>query len=196
MRRGLVCLLLAFLPSVSFAAEPLTMLLLGILRHQVATAVQDAIERAQREKERPAVVVPRSPYDLGDHELRMLIDEGFVHLSRGQRDEVFAGVKRILADPANAAARPLIIQELAIKASAVRQAHEELASLSTAEKRAIVAQIRDEYEKLSREERVLMLEVLQSGVAPLPRDLNEMILAEFRRVPAAGGPSSPEQPKD
>ncbi len=186
MRRCLVCLLLALLPSVGFAAEPLTLLLIHILRQQIASAVEEAIENAQREKERQKYVIPPPLYDLDDHKLKALIGEGFVHLTSAQREEVFVSVKRILSDPQNAAIKPMIVQELAVKASAVRQAHEELARLSHAEKKAIVAQAREEYQKLPPEERQQMLQVLQSGVVPLPQDLNEMILAEFSTVPAAG----------
>lgn len=192
MRRSLVCLLLALLPSVSFAAEPLTLLLMHILREQIASAIQEAIENAEREKERQKYVIPPPVYDLDDHKLKTLIDEGFVHLTSAQREEVFASVKRILSDPQNAAIKPMLVQELAFKASAVRQAHEQLARLSEAEKRAVVAQAREEYQKLPPEERQQMLQVLRSGVVPLPRDLSEMILAEFSTVPAAGDARRPE----
>lgn len=188
MRRSLVCVLLALWPSISVAAEPLTLLLIHILREQIASAVQDAIENAQREKERPSFVIPPSPYDLDDDKLKALIDEGFVHLSSAQRDEVFASVKRILSDPENAALKPMLVEELAVKASAVRQAHERLSNLSQVEKKALAVQAREEYEKLPPEEREQMLHVLRSGIVPLPRDLNEMILAEFGTVPAAASP--------
>jgi hypothetical protein len=191
MRRSLICLLLALWPSVSVAAEPLTLLLIHILREQIASAVQDAIEKAQRERERPVLIIPPAPYDLDDQQLRALIDEGFVHLSSTQRDEVFTSVKRMLSDPDNAALRPMLVQELAVKASAVRQAHERLAGLSQGEKKALAVQAREEYEKLPLEERQQMIQVLQSGIAPLPRDLNEMILAEFANVPAAASASAP-----
>lgn len=187
MRRTLVCVLLALWPSVSFAAEPLTLLLLHILRERITSAIEEAVEQARRDRERPKLVIPSDPYDLDDRKLRRLIDEGFVHLSAAQREEVFASVKRILSDPNNAAQKPMIVQELASKASAVRQAHERLANLSQVEKKALAAQTREEYEKLPPEEREQMLQVLRSGVAPLPRDLNEMILAEFGSVPAPGG---------
>jgi hypothetical protein len=193
MRRGFVCLLLALLPSVSFAAEPLTLLLIHIIRQQIESAVEDAIENARRERERPVLIIPPAPYDLDDRKLQALIDEGFVHLTRSQRDEVFTSVKRILTDPDNAAMRPMLVQELAVKASAVRQAHERLANLSHGEKKALAVQARGEYEKLAPEERQQMIQVLQTGIAPLPRDLNEMILAEFGSVPVA--PAAPEPTK-
>lgn len=182
MRRTLVCLLLAFWPTIAFAAEPLTLLILHLLRQQLANAIEQAIEQSQREKERQRFVIPPAPYDLDDARLRALIDEGFVHLDRAQRDEVFASLKKILSDPANAAIKPMLVQELAVKASAVRQAHEQFSRLSLPEKRALVAEARSEYEKLPPEERVQMLQVLRSGVVPLPRDLSEMMLAEFSAV--------------
>jgi hypothetical protein len=185
MRRGLVCLVLALWPAVTFAAEPLTLLLIHIIRSQIESAIEQTIEKAPRERERPMLVIPPAPYDLSDEKLRALIEEGFVHLTRAQRDEVFESVKRILSDPKNAALRPMLVQELAVKASAVRQAHERLAALSPSENKALAVQARQEYEKLPVEERQQMVQVLRSGIAPLPRDLNEMILAEFSSVPAA-----------
>lgn len=192
MRRTLVCLLLAFWPAIASAAEPLTLLIIHLLRQQLATAVEQAIEQAQRERERQRFVIPPAPYDLDDARLRALIDEGFVHLTRAQRDEVFASLKKVLADPANAAIKPMLVQELAVKASAVRQAHEQFSRLSPAEKRALAAEARSEYEKLPPEERMQMLQVLRSGVVPLPRDLNEMILAEFSAVGTESAPRRSE----
>jgi hypothetical protein len=187
MRRGLVLayLVLALWPAVGVAAEPLTLLLIHIIRQQIESAVEDAIETARRERERPVLIIPPAPYDLDDQKLRALIDEGFIYLSSAQREEVFVSMKRILSDPNNAALKPMLVQELAVKASAARQAHERLANLSSAEKKALAAQARDEYEKLPLQERQQMIRVLQSGIAPLPRDLNDMILAEFDSVPAA-----------
>lgn len=183
MRRSLVCLLLALWPSIGFSVDPITLFLLRMLRDQIiSSGVELVFESAQRKDPQPVLVIPPAPYDLDDGKLRALIDEGFVHLSAAQREEIFASVKRILSDPKNAAQKPLIVQELAVKASTVRQAHERLANLSPAEKRTLVVQAREEYEKLPPEERQQMLQVLQSGVAPLPRDLNDMILAAFSSV--------------
>ena len=188
IRRGLICLLLALWPSVVFAVDPLTLFLLRMLRDQIiSSGMETAIESAQRNERQPTLVIPPSPYDLDDRKLRTLIDEGFVHLSSAQRDEVFASVKRILSDPENAAIRTYLVQDLAIKASAVRQARERLGNLSQAQKRAIAAEAREEYEKLPLEERRQMIQVLQSGVVPLPRDLNDMIVAEFNSVSATAG---------
>lgn len=198
MRRGLVLayLVLALWPAVGVAAEPLTLLLIHIIRQQIESAVEDAIETARREQARPVLIIPPAPYDLDDQKLKALIDEGFIYLSSAQREEVFVSMKRILSDPNNAALKPMLVQELAVKASAARQAHERLANLSSAEKKALAAQARDEYEKLPPQERQQMIRVLQSGIAPLPRDLNDMILAEFDSVPTAPvATSAPQSPR-
>jgi len=185
--RSLLGLLLLVWSSGSFAVEPLTLILLRVLRDQLITSsAQAVVEGAQREGDRSRMaILPPPPYVMEDRKLRMLIDEGFVHLTAAQRDEVYSGVRRGLADPKNAHLQPMILQELALKASAVRQAHERLNNLSYGEKKAIAGQAREEYTGLSSDERLQMIQVLQSGIAPIPRDLNDMILAEFDRVPAA-----------
>lgn len=179
------------------AADPLTLILLRMLRDQViSSSIQSAVEGASPgtpQKTEP-IMIPPAPYDLGDEKLRALINEGFVHLTAAQREEVFTSVKRALADPQHAAARPVIIQELALKASAVRQAHEHLNNLSYGDKKNIAVQAREEYVKLPEEERLQMIQVLQSGVVPIPRDLNDMILAEFRSAQPAVAVTAPVTP--
>lgn len=185
-RRSLLGLLLLVWCSGSFAVEPLTLILLRVLRDQIVTSSAQAVyDGVQRENNRPGeTILPPSPYVLDDRKLRTLIDEGFVHLTEAQRDEVFSGVRRGLDDPKNAYFQPMIVQELALKASAMRQAHEQLNNLSYGEKKAIAGQAREEYTGMPSGERLQMIQVLQSGIAPIPRDLNDMILAEFDRVPA------------
>jgi len=181
VRRGVFVTLLTMVMSApAYAVEPLTLFLLRMLRDQIATSV---IESAVNSASRPPP--PRvSPALAGVHgideaQLRGLIDAGFVHLSAAQRAEVYASLTAMLADPKNALARPLIIEQLAQKASAVRGAHEQLALLSAEQKRAIVADARAEYERLRPEERDQLLRLLQSRVAPIPRDLNDQMLAAF-----------------
>ena len=185
LRRCVTGIVLAALPSVALAVDPLTLILLRLLRDQIITsAAQAAYERTQPPAAPPGpIVFPAHPYDLDDQKLKTLIDEGFVHLTSAQRDEVFAAVKRGLTDPKNASVRFHIIEELALKAAAVRQAHEQLNNLSQARKSSIAAEAREEYLKLTPEDRQQMIAVLQSGVMPIPRDLNDMILSEFRNVP-------------
>jgi hypothetical protein len=112
-----------------------------------------------------------------------------VHLTAAQRAEIHASLMRMLADPKNALARPLIIEELAKKASAVRGAHERLSTLTVSEQRAIAADARAEYERLPAQEREQMLQLLQARVAPIPRELNDLILAEFSTVQKVAGTS-------
>lgn len=187
----------ATMSTSAAAADPLTLILLRMLRDQViSSSIQSAVEDAPPgapQKTEP-IMIPPAPYDLGDEKLRALINEGFVHLTAAQREEVFTSVKRALADPQHAAARPVIIQELALKASAVRQAHEHLNNLSYGDKINIAVQAREEYVKLPEEERLQMIQVLQSGVVPIPRDLNDMILAEFRSAQPAVAVTVPVTP--
>ncbi len=188
MRYVISGLLIAMLALPAGAADPLTLILLRLLRDQIISsvasrAVESAIE-GQKQRALLAPVRPSNPgraYGMDDTQLRRLIDEGFVHLTPQQRDEVFASVKRIIDDPKNEAQVPFIISEIAIKASAVRQAHEQLNRLSAADKRLIATQAREEFEKMKPGERDEMQRVLRLRMAPLPEDLNEMILAEFAR---------------
>ncbi|MDP1672706.1 MAG: hypothetical protein Q8L65_06250 [Burkholderiales bacterium] len=183
VRRGVgVTLLLVAVTVPVHAAEPLTLFLLKMLRDQIATSViESAVNSAKRPTASAPVVAPAlvGVHGVDEIQLRGLIDTGFVHLSSAQRDEVYASLTRMLADPKNALARPLIIEQLAQQASAVRVAHERIAQLSNAQKRAIVADARAEYERLQPEERIQLVQLLRSGVAPIPRDLNDQMLAAF-----------------
>jgi len=185
VRRGVfITLLLATVAAPVHAADPLTLFLLKMLRDQMASSVLESAYNSMP----PAAVKQAAPaalagvHGVSEEQLRMLVDAGFVHLTPAQRNEVYASLIRMMADPKNALARPLIIEELALKASAVRGAHERLANLSEAQKRLIAADARGEYERLPAQERAQMLQLLQARVAPIPRDLNDLILAEFSAV--------------
>jgi hypothetical protein len=177
VRRGVFITLLlsqAVAPLQAQAAEPLSMFLLKLLRDQ---AISAGIENAVT----GAAVPPPAPltnvYGITEEQLRGLIDEGFVHLTPAQRAEVYSSLTRILTDPKNAPARPLIIEELAVQASIVRGTLERLAALTSAERRAIVADARAEYARLPGEDRDRLVRLLQARVAPIPHDLNDQILA-------------------
>ncbi|MBX3664985.1 MAG: hypothetical protein KF834_04810 [Burkholderiales bacterium] len=182
VRRGVfVTLLFGVMSAPAHAAEPLTLFLLKMLRDQIATSVlESAVNSASRPVAPPAIAPALAGvHGVDEEQLRGLIDAGFVHLTQTQRAEVYASLTRMLADPKNALARPLIIERLAQQASAVRGAHEQLALLSEAQKRAIVADARAEYERLKPKERDQLVQLLQSRVAPIPRDLNDLMLAAF-----------------
>lgn len=187
LRRGIfITVLLAASVAPAHAIEPVTLFLLKMLRDHVASAmIESTIDRFSAAPTQPPLQSESllGVYGVNEQQLRGLIDTGFAHLTLAQRDEVYDSLQRMLADPQYAAARPLIIQELAQKAAAVRGAHERLNALSAAEKRAIVADARAEYERLPPPERAQLLQVLQSRVVPIPRDLNDLILAEFSAAP-------------
>lgn len=198
VRRGVfITLLLATAAVPAHAADPLTLYLLKVLRDQMATSV---LESAVNSIPQPAAK-PSAPsalagvHGVSEEQLRMLVDAGFVHLTTAQRAEVHASLMRMLADPQNALARPLIIEELALKASAVRGAHERLSALTPAEKRAIAVDARGEYERLPAQEREQMLQLLQARVAPIPRELNDLILAEFSAVQRVAGAAAAPVPQ-
>jgi len=181
--RVVVGIMLAIYSSAALAVDPLTLFLLRMLRSQLITnAAEDIYTRLTTPEPPSFAVVPAQPHDSGDAELRTLIDEGFLHLSRAQREEVFVSAQRILADPKHAAMRADILAELRVKATAVRQAHDHLSKLPQRDKRLIATEVREEYRKLEPNDRHEMLAVLQSGVVPIPRELNDMILEELRSV--------------
>ncbi len=182
IRRGLfITLLFAAVAAPAHAADPLTLFLLKMLRDQmISSALESAFtQKPQTAEPPPASTALTGVYGVNAEQLRGMIDAGFVHLTPGQRTEVYEHLTRMLADPKNAQARPMIIQELALKAEAVRSAHERLAALTPAEKRAIAADARVEFERLPSAEREQMAQLLRSGVVPIPGDLNDLILAEL-----------------
>lgn len=200
-RRAAAAVALALFCLPAHAADPLTILLLRLLRDKIISAgIESAVERGGALSSSPPPDSPSPPGTIGltyglDHaQLRQLIDEGFVHLSASQRAEVYESVRRILADPKNAADVPAIIADLAIKASAVRQAHEQLSLLSATRKRQIAAEARGEYERMAPDTRDQMASVLRQRLVPLPADLNEMILSEFDSVRAATAATPPGPP--
>ncbi|MGZ5226933.1 MAG: hypothetical protein ACXWCS_22470 [Burkholderiales bacterium] len=176
------------------AADPITLLLLRVLRDQLITrSLEAAWDQRAQSAPAPAptslftpapasLFVPAHVENLNDQQIRQLIDDGFVHLSLAQRDEVYTDVQRILSDPEHAPSRRAIVEELATKALAVRQSHDMLRQLSTAQKQLVAEQARTEYAKLPVEEREQLVQVLRTGSVPIPRDLSEAILAEFATV--------------
>lgn len=179
VRRGaFLTLLLVFVMTPAQATDPLTLYLLKMLRDQMATSMlESAVDSTAPAPTPPAPLA--GVYGVSEEQLRDLIDAGFVHLAPAQRAEVHASLIRMLADPKNALARPMIIEELAQRASVVRGAHERLAALTEAEKHAIAADARAVYEGLPPREREQLLQLLRARAAPIPGDLNDLILAEF-----------------
>ena len=186
LRSMLLGTVLAGVCAPAAALDPLTLILLRLVRDQIISrTIETAVDHASSLPRSPVVAQPRDPvFPLGmdDTQLRRLIDEGFIHLSVNQRDEVFSALRRILLDPRNAADAPGILADLAVKASAVRRAHEALSNLSDARKRTIALEAREAYEKLPAENREELVSMLRARVIPLPVDLNDMLLAEFSQI--------------
>lgn len=186
-RRGVfITLLVLMVPWPAQAVEPLTLFLLNMLRERAVSMTLESVVRhqeAEAQKVLPQTGDWAGVYGVTHAQVREMIDTGFVHLSATQRTEIYHSFGRMLDDPKNALARPLIIQELAMKASAVRVAHERLAGLSQGEKRAIAMDARQEYERLPADERLQMVRLLETRIVPIPRDLSDMMLAEFNAVP-------------
>lgn len=187
---------LATLCTPALSLDPLTLILLRIARDKLISAgIESVIDRPPASPRPPVTVQPPVsvlPFGMDDTQLQRLIDEGFVHLTAAQRNEVYVSVRGILLDPKNAYDAPAIIADLAMKASAVRQAHESLNNLSAARKQSIVTEAREEYEKMPPANREELAEVLRLRMVPMPADLTDMILAEFDRVRAqAAVPQTP-----
>lgn len=194
MVRCIVALVLMCFTSVA-AADPVLLLLLRFARDRALSASFEAgvTSLQQQNSTIPSPVygfaLPTPPVAFGqeEQEIRTLLDENFLHLSRSQRDEVFVALQKILRDPQNAREKPRLVGEFAVTARAVRESYRGLESLSYAEKKSLAQQAKEEYRQLPESERRQLLDVLQSGSLPVPRDLRDIMLAEFRNVAPAGG---------
>ena len=194
MIRCLVCVVLLLTSSAAYSVDPILLLLLRMMRDQAISASLEAGVGALKQEpssQAPAFgfALPTQPVprDSEERHLRALLDDSFLHLSAAQRDTVFASMRRILNDPRNAQIRPQVVAEFALKARAVRDSYLSLDQLSYAEKRTLATQARAEFQRLPAEQRQHLLEMLQSGMLPVPRDLTDIMLAEFRSVPRAAG---------
>ena len=193
MVRCLIGLLILFSTSAAFA-DPILLLLLRMARDKaVSASVEAGVESMQQKSNIPSPVygfaLPTPPIPRGTEEqvARTLLDENFLHLTAAQRDEVFAGLQKILKDPQYAQDRARLVAEFGLTARAVRESYRGLNTLTFAEKRSLAAQAKEEYRRLPASERQQVIEVLQSGVLPMPRDLRDIMLAEFNSIAPAGG---------
>lgn len=194
MLRNLLCVVLLSLPSAAWSLDPILLLLLRMARDQaISYALEAGVDRMREVPQSLAptfgYALPSSPPEQGFEErhLKALIDDSFLHLSREQRDAVHASMQNILRDPQNDPIKAQILAEFSLKARTVREGYRQLDSLSHSEKRALVAQAKEEFRRLPQAERQELLAVLQTGMLPVPRDLSDIMVAEFGAVlPAAG----------
>lgn len=186
-------LLLAAASTQALAVDPLVLFLLRMLRDQIAMSAAEAAWNAMT---RPAprtygyLAPPAAPAAVPEPEeqrLRTVIDQSFTYLTQAQREQVYGGLMKILSDPDNRALRPQIVESFTRTAQAVRSAQQALQNLGPDEKRALARQARDEFVRLPPQERRQMMDLLATGHVPLPRDLTDMMLAEFTAAAPADG---------
>lgn len=191
MIRCLVCVMLLSSASAAYALDPMLILLLRMIRDQaISSSIEAGVESLrQQSPPQPPVsgIAQPAPHGTEEQRLRALIDESFLHLSAAQRDAVYAGMQKILNDPQNALIQPQIVAEFTFKARAAREGYVSLDRLSYAEKRTLAVQAKEGFRNLPAGQRQQMLEVLQSGMLPVPRDFNDIMLAEFNTIPPAVG---------
>ncbi len=186
VRVGLLCVAL-LAASPAFSLEPLTLTLLRMLRDHTITSALEAGANSLREEQPKTPMatwqaLPALPSGTEEAELRSLIDESFAYLAGHQRAAIHEGVMRVVSDPQYAAIKPQIIAEFRIKATSVRETYRMLDRLSRAEKLALVSQAREQYRKLPGDQQQELLAAVRSGILPIPRDLNELITAEFSTI--------------
>lgn len=192
MLRCLIAVLVLCWTSAAFA-DPILLLLLRMARGKALSASLEAgVGALQQSTTVPSpkygFALPTPPIPRGNEEqhVRAILDDNFLHLTASQRDEVFAGMQKILKDPRYAQDRWMLVAEFALTARAVRETFRGLDALSYAEKKSLAAQAKEEYRRLPDGERRQLLEVLQSGMLPVPRDLCDIMLAEFGKVAPLG----------
>ena len=184
---------LLFLCSASIAsADPILLLLLRMARDRaVSVSLEAGVNSMRQNAALPAptfgFALPTPPISQGSEELqlRTLLDENFLHLTRQQRDEVFAAMQKILQDPQHKQDRSRLVAEFALTAREVRESYRALDALSDSEKKSLAAQAGEEYRLMSAADRRQLLDVLQAGTLPLPRDLRDGMLAEFNAAAPA-----------
>lgn len=196
MLRCLICVLLLGSASAAYA-DPVLLLLLRMIRDQAITNSLEAGYNSMQRLPAPApptygYALPTAPVPHGSDEqhVRTVIDENFLHLLKEQRDAVFAGVQKMLDNPRYAQMRSQIVAEFTLKARAVGDGYRALDRLSYAEKRALAQRAKEEFRRLTSEQRGQLREILQAGILPVPRDLGEIMLSEFNSILSASGPDT------
>jgi hypothetical protein len=193
MVRWLTALVLLCYASVA-AADPILLLLLRFARDRAVSASLEA-GMTSLQQQYSTIPSPRYGFALAtppvaagqeEQQMRTLLDENFLHLSQGQRNEVFSEMQKILRDPKNARDIGQLVAEFSIAARGVRESYRGLEQLSESQKKSLVSQAKEEYRQLPDAERRQLLEVLQSGSLPVPRDLRDSMLAEFGNIAPMG----------
>ena len=160
----------------AFAIDPMIMFLLNVARDAI-----EARENAKRAEPAPEPQIewpetyPGTTVTPGL--VKRLIDDCFDYLSARQRSELFGQLNLVLLDPKNALMRAALIEHFASRAVSVRQARIYLSRLSSLDKEALAVRFKDELATLSEDERARFIDVVRSGMLPVPPDLNQLFLA-------------------
>jgi hypothetical protein len=159
------------------AFDPLSLIVLRMLRDHIAsTQLEAALTPRVTQRALPAGPPPRQyPRDL-----ETLVDEGFPQLDAAQRKAVRDRLTEIMNDAHHAAQRDEILSEFVQATSAARRTHEALAHLTDVQKRTIAAQAAAAYRDKDPEALQHAMDMLRSDAMPIPVDLRELMLAEFR----------------
>ncbi|HEV7819962.1 MAG TPA: hypothetical protein VGO84_02210 [Burkholderiales bacterium] len=193
MIRYIAGLLIMFCTSSALADPTILLLLLRFARDKAVTASLEAGVNNMRQQYSTtpspsygfALPTPAIPRGNEDQQLRTLIDENFLHLTSSQRDAVYVDMRRILNDPQNARDKSQLLAEFGLKAREVKDSYRSLDMLAQDDKRSLVMRAKEEYRRMPDSERQELLDILQSGALPIPRDLRDSMLAEFGRVASA-----------
>jgi hypothetical protein len=168
------------------AIDPVMLLLMRMLRDRIITSLADAaVEYALRPPDPAAAPLPSSrpgipPPGMPEPErIRFLIDNNYTYLSAAERDRVYHGMMTALDDPANAAVRGRMLDEFWQMAIAVGEAQRILERLSRAQKQEIATSAGAAFRQLPADQRQEALDLLRTSQAPIPQDLNAMLLREF-----------------
>jgi hypothetical protein len=178
LRKGVLFTVLFAGVATPASADPILMFLIGVAREMVVNHA--AAPRASA----PAEILPdlTKVYpgtSVEPDTLRRLIDDCFLYLSDGQRREIFDAMHAALMNPKNAAVRGAMIEYFAEKALTIRAAQLKLARMPWSEKERMAEEFKSELAALSEEDQTQLGELLRSGLLPVPRDLNQLLLAAF-----------------
>lgn len=173
LRRSLLFAVLLACAFPARAAEPLVMFLLGIARDMAIKAIEERMSRPAPEPEVYGGTTVQPAH------LRQLIHDSFLHLSDGQREEIFQALNAELVKPENFTVRASIIEYFSQKALQVRIAHLQLAQLNSAQMHRLAFEFRKEIRGMPEEDMKQLRGTLQQGLLPVPPDLNRLLLAQF-----------------
>lgn len=156
------------------------MLLIGIARDMVINHAQKpASEKIVASEPLPDMAKVYPGTTVEPVYMRRLIDDSYSYLSNSQREEIFDALNAELLKPTNAAMRGAYIQYFADRALMMRAAQLKLAQMPYREKQRLAEEFKTELASLPPEEQAQMGKLLRDGMLPVPRDLNQLLLAAF-----------------